>query len=153
MLRVAPKDCQASDTTLNLQTFLNGFSCSSFLSSNSLCLTRAMTKISQLAWHAKHALFLLKLLRTLRSKCQKLQWIAHALPELCQILQLCAGSTCPALPWRCWGYCTLVGVFWHPSQAPLAALFHMLLSKCATSSLPCSIPSNKQERVLLHSQF
>lgn len=76
-------------------TFFNVFSGSSFLSSNSLCLTKAVTKISQLAWHAKHALFLLKLLRILRSKCQKLKQIVHVLPELGQILQLFA-----ALCWQ-----------------------------------------------------
>lgn len=66
--------------------------------------------------------------------------------RFCSSLQLWAGSPCPVLPQRRWGYCIPVGFFWHPSQAPLAASFHTLSSKCATSSLRCPRPSDKWER-------
>lgn len=139
MLRVVPKDIrlQIQHWTCKLRvllTFFNVFSCSSFLSSSSLCLTKAVTKISQLAWHAKHALFLLKLLRILRSKCQKLKQIVHALPELHQILQLCAALCWQRVPCAATEALRLLyssGIFLTSfTSAPGCFISHVIIKVC-----------------------
>lgn len=130
------------------------------MSSNSLCLTKAMTKISQLAWHAKHALFLLKLLRTLRSKCQKLKQIVHVLPELGQILQLFAALCSPVLAARalcCHGGAGVTVLQWDFSDIlhKRPWLLHFTHYHQSVQQAPCSAPDlqTSERGGSLHSQF
>lgn len=153
MLRTVSKDRQASGTTLTcklqvLLAFVNGFSCSSCLSSQSLCLTKAVTKISQLAWHAKHAWFLLKLLRTLRNKCQKLKQIVHALPELCQILQLCAALCWQPVPCAATEALRLLfssGIFQTPLTSPPGCFVSQVIIKVCNQLLASHLQTSRKE--------
>lgn len=138
-------------------TFFNVFSGSSFLSSNSLCLTKAVTKISQLAWHAKHALFLLKLLRILRSKCQKLKQIVHVLPELGQILQLFAALCWQPVPCAAMEALRLLfssGIFLTSfTSTPGCFISHVIIKVCNKLLTLLQTFRRAREGVLLCSQF